>query len=582
MREGSRSPVPLRFGILCSGTVFQHWQAEALRLLIGHGHQPVLLIVDGRKMVQRSRLQGLFHRKKGTLLYSVLENRLFKPDARKTVDMSVDLSGVAVLECQVEKKGYSEYFNEGDIRHIRSFSPDFLLRLGFGIIRGEILEAARFGVWSFHHGDEMKYRGGPAGFWEIYRGDPVSGALLQRLTDRLDGGVILRKGWLKTVHHSYRENIDRLLTVSSAWPVQVADQLSVMQPADERTPDMAGELSHTSAPILKVPGNFRMLAFLLKLFRNRLAFYFDALFRAEQWNVAVIGKPVEQVALSNVALKPEELNWLPGPGKEGYFADPFGIVEGDRLRIFFEDYLYLEGMASLAMVELGSRLEFGMGDPVSVTDPVRVLPPGLHRSYPFLLEHEGTLYCIPESATSCSVTLYKWDEKGRSLKEVCHLVENFQGVDPTLIRYNGLWWLFMTRRDRSNICLYLYHAENLTGPYFPHLQNPVKTDVRSSRPAGAPFVSDGHLYRPAQDCSLTYGGRVALNRVIRLDTERFSEEVVRYVDPIAGSPFAKGLHTISGAGPFTLIDGKRYRFDRHQFFHRLFRRNKGGGSTRVQ
>jgi len=44
-----------------------------------------------------------------------------------------------------------------------------------------------FGVWSWHHGDEDKYRGGPPAFWEIVNADPVTGALLQRLTERLDG-----------------------------------------------------------------------------------------------------------------------------------------------------------------------------------------------------------------------------------------------------------------------------------------------------------------------------------------------------------------------------------------------------------
>lgn len=573
MSEGTRSPVPLRFGILCSGTVFQQWQADALRLLVEHGHQPVLMVIDGRKAKTRSRLHGLILRKKRTLLYSVLENRLFKPDARKTVDLSEILSGVARLECQVTAKGFSEYFNDDDISRIRSFSPDFLLRFGFGIIRGEILEAARYGVWSFHHGDEMKYRGGPAGFWEIYRNDPVSGAVMQRLTGRLDGGVILRKGWLKTVRHSYRENIDRLLAVSSVWPAQVADQLAMLQAEDTLVPGLPGEVSRTSAPVLRVPGNFRMLLFLLKLLRNRTAFHFDSLFRAEQWNVAVVGNPVEQVALSDASLKPGDLHWLPLPGNAGYYADPFGFMNGNRLMCFFEDYRYAEGRASIALLEW---------DPVRVPDPVRVHSSPLHQSYPFLVKDEGSLYCIPESAASGRISLFKWNEANQSLEFVCHLVENFEGVDPTLIRFNGLWWLFATRRDLSNSSLFLFYAETLTGPYLPHLQNPVKTDVRSARPAGTPFVVDGVLYRPAQDCSQTYGGRVAVNRVIRLDPGQFAEEVVRHIDPVAGSPFSRGLHTISGAGPFTLVDGKRYRFDRHQFFHRLFRHNQERKAPRVQ
>ncbi len=47
--------------------------------------------------------------------------------------------------------------------------------------------------------------------------------------------------------------------------------------------------------------------------------------------------------------------------------------------------------------------------------------------------------------------------------------------------------------------------EGLEGPWEPHRRNPVKCDVRGSRPAGTPFVHGGELYRPAQDGSKRYG-----------------------------------------------------------------------------
>jgi len=85
------------------------------------------------------------------------------------------------------------YFNAEDVATINKKDLDFILRFGFNIIRGEILNAARYGVWSFHHDDERKYRGSPPGFWELYYRDPVTGSILQRLTDRLDGGIVLKR-----------------------------------------------------------------------------------------------------------------------------------------------------------------------------------------------------------------------------------------------------------------------------------------------------------------------------------------------------------------------------------------------------
>ena len=82
-----------------------------------------------------------------------------------------------------------------DLERIRAFRPDVLIRLGFRILRGGILTAAPHGVWSYHHGDNDRYRGGPPGFWEVMEGTPVTGTILQRLTEALDGGQVLYRSW---------------------------------------------------------------------------------------------------------------------------------------------------------------------------------------------------------------------------------------------------------------------------------------------------------------------------------------------------------------------------------------------------
>ena len=89
----------------------------------------------------------------------------------------------------------------------------------------------------------------------------------------------------------------------------------------------------------------------------------------------------------------------------------------------------------------------------------------------------------------------------------------------------------------------------------------MKLDVRSARPAGTPFIHNGLLYRPARDCSVTYGGRVVINHVVKLDEHEFAEQPVKLVEPLTDTKYNQGLHTISGINDFTLIDGKRYRFN---------------------
>src|SRR5439155_21984126 len=95
------------------------------------------------------------------------------------------------------------------------------------------------------------------------------------------------------------------------------------------------------------------------------------------------------------------------------------------------------------------------------------------------------------------------------------LLDGVAAADPTLFRWEGRYWLAYTDVDRGpfdNLCL--SYAERLQGPWHPHANNPVKVDHGSARPGGTPFLHEGRLYRPAQDCRLTYGRAVALNRIV--------------------------------------------------------------------
>jgi hypothetical protein len=60
-----------------------------------------------------------------------------------------------------------------------------------------------------------------------------------------------------------------------------------------------------------------------------------------------------------------------------------------------------------------------------------------------------------------------------------------------------------------------------------------------------------------------------INQVLRLTKDEFVEKTVRIIDSAPGSPFDDGLHTISRAGNYTLIDGKRYRINRFFFMSQL-------------
>jgi len=531
----------IRFGIMCNGTTFQAWQASCLHKLLALDNvEPALLIINDDSLTASNWKKLNKFRNPFWSIYSFFVRHSSR--ATRPVDMSSTLAQVPSIRCKVIKKGkFSQYFSGADIAEIRKYDLDFILRFGFNIIRGEILKVARFGVWSFHHDDEEKYRGGPPGFWEIYKGDNVTGAILQRLTDRLDGGIVLKKGFFPTINTSYVRNLDLVLFESTNWPAKVCIDIQ-----NSNADYLNSSPSKTSASIFHTPNNVQMMFFLLRIVSNFFHKLYNFLFFYDRWNIGVVDDPIH--IFLTLGIRPQ-VRWLPALVRNKFIADPFAIRREKTIHIFFEDYDYRAHKGCISAMSIYGK---------SLSPSKVVIDTPFHMSYPYLLEYKDQVYCVPETSEAQEVSLYKTKEFPNSWVKVATLINDFAGVDSTVFLYEGRWWLFATdANDGPRYKLKVWHAPDLLGPWNPHVANPVKVDIRSARPAGTPFIYNGHLYRPSQDYSETIQGKIVLNRVIKLTPTEFKEEQIVVIAPYKNSPYPDGLHTISAVGDMTIIDGKK-------------------------
>ena len=541
-------PKELRFAIMCQGTTLCKWEIMAIEKMLALGPvRLVLLIVEQREPENRSRriLRKILNFRR--LLWTAYENtRKFKSAA--PVDCSGTFAQIDTLSCEVERKGrFSQYFKAEDIDTIRRHDLDFILKFGFGIIRGDILTAARHGVWSFHHDDEEKYRGGPPCFWEIYYGDGVTGGMLQKLNNKLDAGVVLKKGYLRTIF-SYKRNRDQLYFETSNWPAQVCREL------------LAGNLdlfeappSATGAPVFRVPTNtqfiayfFRSAFFLLrKLLRDYL--YID------YWNIGVAHAPVSAFL---DPVKPP-VQWFPLPSKKFFVADPFGLPDPDdpsRLHLFFETCHYGDGKGIIQYCTYHPASGFSR--------PVTVIDYRVHLSYPFVFRQGNDIFILPESARDRRVQLFRAAAFPLKWEQDITLLQDYRGVDSTLLEKDNRYWLFTTDKSMGGSHTLSIHSTGdfRAGPWTPHPLNPVKVDVRGSRCAGTPFVFRNEIYRPAMDYSEKVEGRIVIHKITQLTQTAYREERAALVEPYAGSRFPDKIHTLSAAGDYTVVDGAREAF----------------------
>jgi len=120
------------------------------------------------------------------------------PDAFETRTARPLFEGVERITAKPERQRFSDHFSSEDLAAISEQELDVIVRLGFRILNGGILGAARHGVWSFHHGDNQLVCGGAPGFWELFQGRHLTGSVLQVLNEDLDNGLVPCRSWSST------------------------------------------------------------------------------------------------------------------------------------------------------------------------------------------------------------------------------------------------------------------------------------------------------------------------------------------------------------------------------------------------
>jgi hypothetical protein len=414
---------------------------------------------------------------------------------------------------------------------IRALDLDFVLDCSARSIVGEALEAPRHGVWSWFYGagakDEPCLR-------EIYSSRKLIEVTLEWLGSRRG---VLRRAVVNTDLTSYRNTVESAVAAGVDLPAWCAKRLADCGRLEPEPP---------AGPRQRLGAVRRGIA-RLRLAASWAASQVYLTLMTEMWNVGIVRAPVSSFLDPGYI---PDIQWLPAAGPGRFYADPFVIAHDRRFEVLVEEFDYARNQGYIASVSTCGR-EF---------ERARVLiDEGVHMSYPFPLRYGDDLYCIPESRRNRSVALYRFYAGESVWRRVQTLIDDFAALDSTIIEHDGRWWLFCTCQDDLPECkLYLWHAADLFGPWQPHGMNPVKCDVRSSRPGGMPFWWNGSLYRPAQDSSASYGGALTINRVLELSADRFEEEPVVHIDPPRLYPH--GIHTLSGADGITVLDGKRMTF----------------------
>ena len=532
--EALRKP-RLRVGVFSDSAHQSRWIAEALTRA-GAGDFAEITLVAIRTHPGASQVPLLWR------AYRRCDRALF--GSRSNWSGSRDLNSLVVSERRVEM-GEDECAWKARVRDAR-----LDVAFALGDVDDSTLEGvARYGTWRFCFGEDQGTFEPMAGVREAIEARPVvaSGIRIHPGAGKPDR--IAYQSWGRAFPFSVTRSRDALFAKSSEF---VARTLRDLHAGGAKWVELGTEPARDlpSVAFPGVGGLIRDITTLGKRVAQRAA---EKALTVDTWSIAYrFGEGAAEGAEWNGSL---EGFFRLSPPNGWYWADPFPIQVAGRNYIFFEELPLGASKAHISVVEVDRE--------GNASAPVKVLERDYHLSYPFLVEEGGSLYMIPETAHNGTVEIYRCVEFPAKWQLERVLMKDVRCADATITRLGNRWWMFANGAapgEEINDELFLYSSETLLGEWTPHRRNPVKSDVRSSRPAGHLFWSGNRLYRPGQICAPLYGSGIALHRVTRLTEDEFAEEEESRIIPREANTL--GIHTLNRAGDLTVTDAfeRRPRF----------------------
>ena len=275
--------------------------------------------------------------------------------------------------------------------------------------------------------------------------------------------------------------------------------------------------------------------------------------RYDIWNIGIATLDRPPVDVGDL-LPLRNVRWLPPQPALHLLADPFPYRHDGRDWLLAEAYGHPRGVR-------GRIVRLDPDDPGSAAPAPPAIVRAHHVSYPCTFSDGERTYCAPEMSQEDGCAIYALGRDG-GWTPALHVLRGTRIVDPTIFRFDGRWWLFGAEPPPSHTSvLNAYYADALDGPWTPHARNPIKRDVASARPGGRPFAIRERVYRPAQDCSATYGGALHVMEILALTPTDFQERVALRLEPQREWPYPDGLHHLVVDGARIYFDAKRTHVD---------------------
>lgn len=408
------------------------------------------------------------------------------------------INGINIFEFTASLDRFYHKVDQKTCDEIKNFNLDIILRFDLNILIGEILNTAKYGVWSFHHGDNNIIRGSSPCFFEIVKNKKYTHLILQKLNNSLDGGDVLCRGSIIT-HPIHIKNLKNTQSLSLDLFIKAVNNIRSNKIKIEqkkiyfsniyKSPSAYDSFNYVKKLCFAIVKSLRRKFF--PYYRNNWSIYHNT------------GNPfVNPLYNSKLSI---------GKNSKFFSADPFLYNKGKYKLIFFEKYFKKEKVGFIYVKDLLTMKENKIN-----------LSSG-HKSFPTIFSRNGNYFLTVESKSNNRLEFYKASKFPHKWELYKTFFHGKKISDPTVFNFQKKLWLSFSCGQYCDSKRYLYLIDkdfNLIS----HNSNPISLMAETSRNAGNIFKFENKYFRPVMQSSFfDYGEHIDLYEIKKLDLNNYDE-----------------------------------------------------------
>jgi len=412
-----------------------------------------------------------------------------------------DLSNLKIRNINFKSinDGLWQSIPETVIKKLKKKNINLIIKFGMNLLKVN-KNLLNLSILSFHHGNPSKYRGRPAGFYEILNKEKNIGSIVQKISNKLDEGKIFASSESKIINYSYKKTAYNFYNNSIYLLSKAIDNLLKNK-----------EIKKNKKGInYKLPNNIKVFKFLILIFKNFINKSFYGLFFEKKWKVAITDNKL--FLKGDEIIQSKYFKEIPIQKKYNFYADPFFSQDSKKIR--------LEAINKISCI--GDCLEILLNN----TDKQKKLISGDHYSYPFSFIYKNIEYLLPEVSDHSSPFFLKKINGNFKKKIFLKGFKNQRIVDATLFKHKNLWYIFFGKKFEANNVLHLWVSDNPFKKFKPHPKSPIIISPKSARMAGNIIYYKKNIFRFAQNNEGEYGKSLSVIKIKKITPKNYEEENV--------------------------------------------------------